>query len=117
LDVETKEHTALQRAARAVCDALETQEGVQSGSSLWSCLTALYGGVREWVRNALHTGMKWSLAMMTSHYDDLDLQRVSEGFVDLPDPDLEKLVDAAKAPGAGLAARFEGEVVSPPLDL
>jgi hypothetical protein len=33
------------------------------------------------------------------------------------DPDLEKLVDAAEAPGAALVARFEGEVVSPPLDL
>jgi hypothetical protein len=47
LDAETREHATLQSAARAVCDALETQEGVQSGSSLQSHLTALYGGVRE----------------------------------------------------------------------
>jgi hypothetical protein len=33
LDPETREHTTLQNAARAVCDALETPEGVQSGSS------------------------------------------------------------------------------------
>jgi hypothetical protein len=55
--------------------------------------------------------MKWALAMMTSYYDGLDLQCVSEGFVDMPDPDLEKLVDAAEAPSAALAAFFEGEVV------
>jgi hypothetical protein len=30
--------------------------------------------------------MKRALAVMTSHYDGLDLQRVSEGFVDMPDP-------------------------------
>jgi hypothetical protein len=72
LHAETKEHTALQSAARAVCDALETPEGRQSGSSLRSCLTVLYGGVRERVRDALHTGMKRALAVMTSHYDSLD---------------------------------------------
>jgi hypothetical protein len=54
---------------------------------------------------------------MTSHYAGLDLQCVSEGFVDMPNPDLEKLVDAAEAPSAVLVARFEDEVVPPPLDL
>jgi hypothetical protein len=57
------------------------------------------------------------LAVITSHYTGLDLQRVSEGFVNVPDTDLEKLVDAAKAPGTVLEARFEDEVVPPPLDL
>jgi hypothetical protein len=117
LDAETKEHAALQSTARMVCDALETQEGVQSGSSLRSRLTALYGGVRERVRDALHTGIRRALAVMTSHYAGLDIQRISEGFVDMPDPDLEQLIDAAEAPGAALVARFEGEVVPPPLDL
>jgi hypothetical protein len=54
---------------------------------------------------------------MTSHYAGLDLQHVSEGFIDMPDPDLEKLVDAAKTPSAALAACFEDEVIPPPLDL
>jgi hypothetical protein len=54
---------------------------------------------------------------MTSHYDGLNLQSVSEGFVNMPDSDLEKLVHATEAPGAVLAARFENEVVPPPLDL
>jgi predicted DNA-binding ribbon-helix-helix protein len=53
LDAKTKEHTTLQSAMRVVCDTLETQEGGQSGSSLRSRLTALYGGVRERVRDAL----------------------------------------------------------------
>jgi hypothetical protein len=111
LDAKTMEHAALQSVARAVYDALENQERVQLGSSLRSCLTALYGGVCERVRDAHHIGMRQALAVMTSHYASLDLQRVSEGFVDMPDSDLEKLVDAAKAPSAALAARFEDEVV------
>jgi hypothetical protein len=41
LDAETREHTALQNVAGVVCDALELLEGRQSGSSLWSHLTAL----------------------------------------------------------------------------
>jgi hypothetical protein len=55
--------------------------------------------------------MRRALAVMTSHYASLDLQRISEGFVDMPDSDLEKLVDTAEAPGVVLAARFEDEVV------
>jgi hypothetical protein len=61
--------------------------------------------------------MRWALAVMTSHYAGLDLQRVSEAFVDMPDPDMEKLVDAAEAPGAVLAARFEDEVIPLTLNL
>jgi hypothetical protein len=61
--------------------------------------------------------MRRALAVMTSHYAGLDLQRISEGFVDMPDSDLKKLVDAAEAPGVALVARFEDEVIPPPLDL
>ena len=46
LEAETGEHDALQSAARTVCEALEV-EGVESGSSLRSRLTALSGQVRE----------------------------------------------------------------------
>jgi hypothetical protein len=35
----------------------------------------------------------------------------------MPNSDLEKLVDAAEALGAVLAARFEDEVIPPPIDL
>jgi hypothetical protein len=117
LDAETREHTPLQNAAGAVCDALKPLEGRQSGSSLQSGLTALYGGVHDRVCDALHTSMQRTLAVMTSHYDGLDLQSVSEGFVDMPDSDLEKLVDTAEAPGAVLVAWFEEEVIPPPLYL
>jgi hypothetical protein len=117
LVAETREHTALQNVAGVVYDALEPPEGRQLGSSLWSCLTALYDSVRDRVRDALHTGVQRTLAVTTSHYDGLDLRSISEGFVDMPDLVLEKLVDAAEALDDVLVARFEDEVVPPPLDL
>jgi hypothetical protein len=73
LDAETREHIILQNAAGVVCDALELPEGRQSGSSLQSHLTALYGGVRDRVRDTLHIGVQRTLAVMTSHYDGLKL--------------------------------------------
>jgi hypothetical protein len=61
LDAEAKEHTALQNVMGVVCDALEPLEGRQLGNSLWSRLSALYGSVGDWVRDALHTGMQRTL--------------------------------------------------------
>jgi hypothetical protein len=55
--------------------------------------------------------MRRALVVMTSQYASLVLQRISEGFIDMTDPNLEKLVDEVEAPGTALAARFEDEVV------
>ena len=46
LEAKIGEHNALQSATRTVCEALEV-EGVESGSSLRSRLTALSGQARE----------------------------------------------------------------------
>ena len=46
LEAKIGEHDALQSATRTICEALEV-EGVESGSSLRSRLTALSGQVRE----------------------------------------------------------------------
>jgi hypothetical protein len=56
------------------------------------------------------------MAVMTSHYASLNLQGISEGFVDMPDLELEKLVDAAEDPSAVLVTHFEDKVIPPPLD-
>ena len=118
LETEIGEHEALKSAACAACDALAV-EGVQSGSSLGSRLTALSGQVRERLRGALHTGVKRTLAVITSHYVGVDLQAISDGYV-LPNDDDEaeevvtKLLEAVEGPGAALATLFEEEVVLPP---
>ena len=117
LETEIKEHDALKGAARAACEALVV-EGVQSGSSLRSCLIALSGQVRERLQGALHTGVKRVLAVIASHYIGVDLQAISDGYV-LPDEDGEddeevaKLMEAAEGPGTVLAKLFGEEVVPP----
>ena len=117
LETEIREHETLKSAARTACEALEI-EGVQSGSSLRSRLIVLSGQVREWLRGALHTGVKRALAVISSHYVGVDLPAISDGYV-LPDDDEEadaavtKLMEAAKGPGTALATLFEEEVIPP----
>ena len=107
----------LQSAARAVCEALE-MEGVQSGSSLRSCLTALIGQARQRLREALHTGVKRALAVVSSHYAGVDVEGVSDGYVLSEDAieaeeELTKLEAVVEGPGTALAKLFEEEVVPP----
>ena len=72
------------------------------------------------MREALHTGVKKVLAVVSSHYVSIDLPAVSEGYV-LPDDEaeaqeeLQKLGDAADALGDALATFFDTEVELPPL--
>ena len=118
LDHEIKEHEVLQSAARAVCEALE-MEGFQSGSSLRSCLTALIGQARQRLREALHTGVKRALAVVSSHYAGVDVEGVSDGYVLSEDAieaeeELTKLEAVVEGPGTALAKLFEEEVVAPP---
>ena len=114
LEAETGEHDVLQSTAHTICEALEV-EGVQSGSSLRSRLTALSGQVRERLRGALHTGVKRTLAVISSHYV-VNLEVVSDGYI-LPedneeaDEEVTKLMEAAKALGTALASLFKEEVV------
>ena len=115
LEAEIREHNTLQSAARTICEALEV-DGVQSGSSLRSRLTALSGQVRERLRGALHTGVKRALAVVSSHYAGVNLVAISDGYV-LPEGDEEadeevtKQMEAVEAPGATLTSLFEEEVV------
>ncbi|XP_066316350.1 uncharacterized protein [Miscanthus floridulus] len=103
--------------ARTTCEALEVT-GVESGSSLGSCLIALSGRVHERLWGVLHTGVKHALAIVSSHYTYIDLKAVSDGYVMAKDDkkaeeEVMKLVETAKAPSTVLAKLFEEEVVPP----
>ena len=74
------------------------------------------------MRDALHTRVKRALAMVSSHYLGIDLPAISEGYIIGNDDDeawveVQKLADAAEAPGDALASFFDAEVVLPPLNL
>jgi len=117
LKAEIREHNALQGAVRTTCKALEVG-GVDPGSSLRCRLTALSNRVRERLWGALHTGVKRTLADVSSHYPGIDLAAVSDGYVMAEDDEeaneeVMKLEEAAEAPGTALASLFEEEVVPP----
>ena len=88
------------------------------GYSLGSCLILLSDQVSERLQGALHTGVKRAMAVVSSHYADVNLVAISDGYV-LPEDDKEaneevtKLMEAAEAPGTVLASLFEEEVVPP----
>ena len=64
----------------------------------------------------MHTGVKRTLAVVSSNYAGVNLVAISDGYV-LPEDDEEadvevtKLMEAAEAPGAALPSLFEEEVV------
>ncbi|XP_066392820.1 uncharacterized protein [Miscanthus floridulus] len=117
LEAEIEEHNALQSAARTVCEALEV-EGVESGSSLRSRLTALSGQACQRLWEALHTGVKRALAIVSSHYAGVNLEAVSDGYVlaeddEEADEEVTRLMEAAEGPDTTLAKLFEEEMVPP----
>ena len=74
--------------------------------------------IHEWLRGALHTGVKRALVIVSSHYAGVDLEAISDGYVVAEDDEkaeeeVMKLVEVAEAPGTTLARLFEEEVVPP----
>ena len=119
LEAKIREHHVLQSAARTACEALEVG-GVESGSSLGSRLIALSGRVHERLWGALHTGIKRALAVVSSHYADIDLEAINDGYVVAEDDEkaeeeVMKPVEAVEAPGMALAKMFKEEMVPPTL--
>jgi len=75
--------------------------------------------MRDWVRDALHIGVKWAMAVVCSGFS-YDMEVVSHGFVaDISktgaenEERLHALIDDAEAPGERLAKLFKPEVLPP----
>lgn len=113
---EQNDHATLQSTVRAVCDAFGTDGELPEGSSLKSRLKTFYERVHVSFREALHTGVKRALAIVKSYYV-VNLTAINEGFMEVPQEELEALDDAAEGPGAILAEKFEEDVVRPSLNL
>ena len=117
LDTEVTDRLALEAVVTSACEGLGVSA---SGSSLRSRVEALYSRAGERMREALHVGVKKALAVVSSHYVGIDLPVVCEGYV-LPNDEVEaqeevqRLEDAANAPGDALAAFFDAEVELPSL--
>jgi hypothetical protein len=69
------------------------------------------------VKEALHVGMRRAFAVFRSHYQKIDLEALSKGYVASPDEELDAIDEEVPEPVTILAAKFEEEVVPPPLNL
>jgi len=89
------------------------------GDALVDQLCYLDATLRDWVRDALHIGVKRAMAVVCSGFS-YDMEVVSHGFVtDISKTDAENeerlhaLIDDAEVPGERLAKLFEPEVLPP----
>jgi len=117
LDAEASDRSALEAVVTSACEGLGVSA---SESSLRSRVEALYSRAEERMREALHTGVKKALVVVSSHYAGIDLPAVCEGYVLSDDEteaqeEVQRFENAATVPGDGLAAFFDDEVELPPL--
>lgn len=110
-----RDHNTLQQAVDRALDAV----GAEPSAPRLGRLSALYGLVRNRLRDALHTGVKKALAMVSSNYQ-MELEKVTGYIVseDLTDEqveaELERLDAAAEGPARVLAEGLEEVVLPPP---
>ena len=84
-----------------------------------SRLAALSGQVNDRIRDALHLGVKRAFAVVSSHYDGLNFDTISKGYILSDDEDeaereITEFAKAVEVPGEGLAWLFEEDVGLPP---
>jgi len=119
---------ALNRRVRTAISNLSTSWEVEPmdeskeearGDALVDQLCYLGATLRDRVRDALHIGVKWAMAVVFSGFS-YDMEVVSHGFVtDNSKTDTENeerlhaMIDDAEVPGERLAKLFEPEVLPP----
>jgi len=100
-------------------DPMDELREAARGDALVDQLCYLGATLRDRVRDALHIGVKRSMAVVCSGFS-YDMEVVSHGFVtDISKTDVENeerlhvLIDDAEVPGERLAKLFELEVLPP----
>jgi hypothetical protein len=112
-----REHSELRATAELLCDALGAIQMRPGASSLRGHLRVTFERVRTQVKEALHLGMRRALVVFRSHYQKIDLEALSEGYVDNPEEELNAINEEVLEPAKILAAKFEEEVIPLPLNL
>jgi hypothetical protein len=69
------------------------------------------------VKEALHPRMRRVLAVFRSHCQKIDLEALSEGYVNGPEEELDAADEEVLEPAKILVAKFKEEVVPLPLNL
>jgi hypothetical protein len=117
LKMEQHEHSELRTAIGLVCDALGAIQVHPGESSLRSRLGVTFERARTQVKEALHLRMWRALAVFRSYYQKIDLEALSEGYVDITEEELDAIDKEVLEPVKTLAAKFEEEIVPLPLQL
>jgi hypothetical protein len=68
------------------------------------------------VKEALHLGMRHALAVFRSHYQKIDLEALSEGYVDGPKEEIDAIDEEVLEQAKILVAKFEEVVIPLPLN-
>jgi hypothetical protein len=63
------------------------------------------------VKEALHLGMRRAFAVFRSHYQKIDLEALSEGYVADPNEELDVIDEEVLEPMKILATKLEEEVI------
>jgi hypothetical protein len=117
LKIEQQEHSGLCTAVRLVCDALGAVQVHPGASSLRNHLEVAFERAWTQVKELLHLGMWRALAVFRSHYQKIDLEAFSEGYVDIPEEELDAIDKEVLELAKTLASKFEEVIVPPPLEL
>jgi hypothetical protein len=117
LKMEQHEHSELRSTIRLVCDALGVIQVRPGASSLQSRLGVALERVQTQVNEALHLRMQHVLAVFRSHYQKIDLEALSEGYINIPEEELDAIDEEVLEPAKILAAKFEEEIDPQPLEL
>jgi hypothetical protein len=68
------------------------------------------------VKEALHPRVHHALAVFGSHYQKIDLEALNEGYIEIPDEELDTINKEVLESVKTLAAKFEDEIVPLPLE-
>ena len=103
LQSESDDHDSLRAAVRLVFDNLGAASAMET-SSLVVRVTHILDQARALAREALYTGIHHAFTIARSHYINIDLPVISEGFAPgYTDAELDKIEKEAEPPTRDLA--------------
>ena len=111
LQKESDEHDNLRVAIQLVCDELKLALE-QETSSLAVCATRLMGRACDLARDALHFGIHRSFMIACSHYENIDLATMSQGFAPVyTNTELDDIEKEVALLTHDLSAKIEDEII------
>ena len=111
LQSESDDHDALHATVRLVFDDLGVTSAMET-SSLVVRVTQIPDWALAVVREALHTGVHRAFAIARSHYINIDLPVISEGFTpSYTDAELDEIEVEAELPMQGLVRKFKEDIL------